>query len=83
MQIIARKLLLPEVKGTSLDTCIHCLAIKQYRLPFNRITAFKKKNFLDLVYSNVCGLMIVSTLGGARYFITVIDDHTRKIGALF
>ena len=34
---------------------------------------------VDLVYSNVCGLMKTKTIGGSLYFVTFIDDHSRKI----
>ena len=64
------------MKGTSLDTCVHCLAGKQYRLPFNRISVSRKITVLYLVHSDVCGSMTVSTLGG-----TFIDDHSRKVWA--
>ena len=34
---------------------------------------------LDLVYSDVCGPMKTKTLGGSLYFVTFINDHSRKI----
>ena len=34
---------------------------------------------LDLVYSDVCGLMKTNTLDESLYFVTFIDDHLRKI----
>ena len=34
---------------------------------------------LKLVYSDVCGPMKTKTLGGYLYFVTFIDDHSRKI----
>lgn len=70
MQILARKELVPEVKGTLLKTCVHCLAGKQHRVSFKRTPAYRKSNVLDLVHSNVCGPMTLRTLGGACYFVT-------------
>ena len=35
------------------------------------------KNVLDLIHSDLCGPMPKS-LGGAQYFVTFIDDHSRK-----
>ena len=32
-----------------------------------------------LVHSDVCGPMPVKSLGGASYFVTFIDDSTRKV----
>ena len=34
---------------------------------------------LDLVYYDVCGPMKTKTLSGSLYFVTFIDDHSRKI----
>lgn len=36
-------------------------------------------NVLELVYSDVCGPIEVNSLGGSRYFVTFIDDTTRKV----
>uniref|UniRef100_A0A2N9HLM6 Integrase catalytic domain-containing protein n=1 Tax=Fagus sylvatica TaxID=28930 RepID=A0A2N9HLM6_FAGSY len=33
----------------------------------------------DLVYSDVCGPIEVESLGGNRYFVTFIDDASRKV----
>jgi len=38
---------------------------------------------LDLVHSDLCGPMSVSSVGGAKYFLTFIDDHSRKIYIYF
>jgi hypothetical protein len=38
---------------------------------------------LDLVYSDVCGPFEVESLGGNRYFLTFIDDASRKVWAYF
>jgi 5'-3' exoribonuclease 2 len=36
---------------------------------------------LDLVHSNVCGPMPHQSPSGASYFVTFIDDATRKVWA--
>lgn len=36
---------------------------------------------LSLVHSNVCGPIEVESLGGSRYFVTFIDDASRKVWA--
>ena len=38
----------------------------------------KKLKKLELVYSDVCGPMDVETLEGNKYFVTFIDDATKK-----
>ena len=49
---------------------------KQTAKPFNH-TSDRCKNLLDIVHSDVCGPFNVSTMGGARYFVTFIDNHSR------
>ena len=34
---------------------------------------------LELVHSDVCGPMKTLSFGGARYFVTFIDDFSRKM----
>ena len=78
MHTLATSGLLPEETGTSHKLCVHCLASKQCRFSFIK-TASKRTHSLDLVYSDVCGLMKVSSLGGAHYFVTFIDNYFRKV----
>ena len=78
LKFLARKFLIPLAKNESLSFYDHCLVRKQHWASFN--SRFKKKlEKLELVYSDVCGLMDVETLGGNRYFVTFIDDATRKV----
>jgi hypothetical protein len=41
----------------------------------------RESNPLDLVHSDICGPMPHQSLGGASYFVTSIDDATRKVWA--
>jgi hypothetical protein len=34
---------------------------------------------LEIVHSDVCGPMRTTSLGGARYFVTYIDDFSKKV----
>ena len=38
---------------------------------------------LDLIYSDVCGPFEEESLGGNRYFLTFIDDSSRKVWVYF
>ena len=42
-----------------------------------------KENILDMVYFDVCSPMEGETLGGSRYFVTFIDDTSRKVWVCF
>lgn len=50
---------------------------KQARLPFPTSKS-QSKNFLDLIQYDLCGDMEEVSIGGARYFLTLIDDFSRK-----
>ena len=56
---------------------------KQSKLPFKKEPASRANKVLDLVHSDVCGPMSVNSLGGACYFVTFIDDFSRKSDVFF
>uniref|UniRef100_A0A2N9FFW3 Integrase catalytic domain-containing protein n=1 Tax=Fagus sylvatica TaxID=28930 RepID=A0A2N9FFW3_FAGSY len=78
LQILAKKSLIPFAKGMPLNSCDYCLFGKQHRVSFRR-SSTRKSNMLDLVYFDVCGPIEVESLGGNRYFVTFIDDASRKV----
>ena len=78
LQTLAKKQLLPDVKGTPLKTCTDCLAGKQHRVAFHKNPPTRKSHVLDLVHTDVC-YMKDRSVGGALYFVTFIDDHSRKL----
>ena len=78
LQVLTRKSLIPLAKNESLSSCNHCLVGKQHKVSFGSRSK-KKLEKLELVDSNVCGPMDVETLGGNKYFVTFIDDATRKV----
>src|ERR1700733_3648096 len=57
--------------------CEACVKGKQHRKPFRKSVTRCAKHVLGLVHSDICGPMHVSSIGGARYFLTFIDDFTR------
>ena len=77
MTILAKKNMLSGVDLVHLEKCADCLTRKQNKVSFRSSPPFKMKNVLDLIHSNLCGPMPKS-LGGAQYFVTFIDDHSRK-----
>ena len=81
LQVLSKKELLAGIKGTPLKTCVHYFHGKQNRISFRRNISSRKSHVLDLVHSDVCGPLKVRTLGSALYFVTFIDDHSRKVWA--
>ena len=68
-----------NIKGQPLESCEDCLAGKKCIASFQRSDEDRRrKKILDLVHSNVCS-MSEKSLDGAQYFVTFIDDHSRKV----
>ena len=38
---------------------------------------------LEIVHSDICGPMQTSSIGGCNYFLTFIDDYSRKTWVYF
>ncbi|GKD16351.1 putative RNA-directed DNA polymerase [Tanacetum coccineum] len=79
MSILSKKNVLSGVHDIILKKCSHCLVGKQTRRAFKSRPSFRTENILDLVHSDVCDPMKTKTLGGCSYFVTFIDDHSRKV----
>ena len=65
---------------TPLKTCDHCLVRKMHRVTFHTHPPTRRSNVLDLIHTDVC-TMQTRTLGSTLYFVTFIDDHSRKFWA--
>ncbi|KAH9769620.1 hypothetical protein KPL71_012083 [Citrus sinensis] len=61
-----------------LQLCEKCVFGKATRQRFNPGKQ-ETKNTMDYIYSDLWGPSQVSSHGGARYFITFIDDFSRKV----
>lgn len=77
LKILSERKLLPGLTKVSLPFCEHCVISKQHRLKFGTSTA-KSKGILDLIHSDVWKAPVLS-LGGARYFVSFIDDFSRRV----
>lgn len=43
----------------------------------------RANGMLGLIHSDICSLMSTRALSGAEYFVTFIDDHSRKTWIYF
>ena len=73
---------LPRINQVN-EVCEACQLGKQHRDPFPSQSSGRSKRLLELVHSDLCGPMPVASLGGSRYFITFIDDFSRKVWLYF
>ena len=69
---------MPDLKQIDLDFCEHYVYGKQKRVIFLIVGKENKNERLELVHTDVWGTTQVSSLNGSRYYVTLIDDATRK-----
>jgi hypothetical protein len=67
------------VVGISELQCVHEVICRGCALGKNIKKSFpssenRSKDILDLIHSDVCGLMPMNSLGGSLYCVTFIDD---------
>ena len=61
------------------NLCEACMMGKQHRQPFPQESSNRSKTPLQLVHADLCGKMQTMALGGSFYFLSLIDDYSRKI----
>ena len=59
------------------DVCRECVLGKYTKATFTR-SDNKARGVLGLIHLDICGSMSMKALSGGEYFVTFIDDHTRK-----
>lgn len=67
---------LPKLKQPK-ELCTGCLMSKQTRKGFPSKTEFRAKAPLELIHGDLCGPISPPTAAGNRYFLLLVDDHTR------
>ena len=77
LQLLAKQSLITMAKDKSSNPCDYFLFGKQHKVSFQK-NSTQKLEKLKLVYSDVCKSMEVDSLGGNKYFVTFIDDASRK-----
>lgn len=64
------------------EDCKTCAKGKLARLKFTK-NGSRANDILECVHSDICGPMKINSIGGSRYFMTFIDDKTRKFFIYF
>ena len=59
--------------------CEACLAGKHRRAPFPDRALNRAATPLELVHADLCGPISPPTPGGKRYFLLLVDDHSRHM----
>jgi hypothetical protein len=68
--------------GLEVYFCEHCIYGKKSRVRFPS-GATRAYGILELVDSDVFGLVIVPSIGGSLYYVSFIDDFSRKTWIYF
>ena len=78
LQTLVNQGLLKCANSCKLEFCDHCVLGKQTRVKFGSVI-HDTKGILDYVHNDVWGPTKTASLGGMHYFVTFIDDYSRKV----
>ena len=73
---------MPEFRLEQEGVCPRCAEGKLKRGPFPSSQS-KTSDILQLVHSDIFGMMLVNSLGGYLYYLTFTDDYSRKTWIYF
>ena len=68
---------IPKLQLVHEGVCRGCALGKNIKKPFPS-SENRSKGILYLIHSDVCGPMPVKSVGGSLYYVTFIDDFSRK-----
>jgi hypothetical protein len=68
---------LPELKGDHEVLCDGCAQGKNIKNPFPK-RGSNAEGVLELIHSDVCGPMPSSPINGYVYYVSFINDYSRK-----
>ncbi|MCO5573696.1 hypothetical protein L7F22_027470 [Adiantum nelumboides] len=63
--------------------CVPCIRGKQHREAFPKKASKRATRPLELVHTDLCGLMSVDSLGGSKHFMLIVDDYIRFMWVYF
>jgi len=82
LQVLHKRSALPGIKYCKLDLCKFCIMGRQHKVDFST-SQHKTKGFLYLIHTDVWEPSSVASIGSARYFVTFIEDFSRKVWVYF
>uniref|UniRef100_A0A2N9IT47 Integrase catalytic domain-containing protein n=1 Tax=Fagus sylvatica TaxID=28930 RepID=A0A2N9IT47_FAGSY len=83
MKVLLSKGKLPNLKSVEFDMCESCILGKQKKVSFLKGGRTPKSKKLELVHTDLWGPSPIASLGGSRYYVTFIDDSSRKVWVYF
>jgi transposase InsO family protein len=79
---LSKRGLLDGCHADTLDFYEHCVFGKHKRVKFSS-AVHNTKNILDYVHADLWGPSRITSHGGARYILTIIDDKSRRVWPYF
>lgn len=73
---------LPKFDAPS-EVCKDCVVNKQHRDSFLKGKSWRSRKVVELVHLDFCGLINLTSNKGKRYFITFLNDYSRKTWVYF
>ncbi|KAJ4769831.1 polyprotein [Rhynchospora pubera] len=73
---------LPHIENCD-KFCEGCVLGKHPRSSFPKEASYRAKKPLELIHTDICGLITPNSLGKHRYFITFVDDFSRRTWVYF
>ena len=73
---------IPQLDGGVIGICEPCQMGKQHRVKFFMSSA-RSGGPLNLVHTDAWGLAPISGRNGARYFMSLIDNYSRRVWVFF
>ncbi|GJT15050.1 retrovirus-related pol polyprotein from transposon TNT 1-94 [Tanacetum coccineum] len=83
MKILASKGRIQDLQKAVVGFCELCVLGKQKKVSFVKSENTRKLQRLELVHTDVYGPTSVASIGGSRYYVTFIDDSSRKVWVYF
>ncbi|GJU44747.1 transposable element [Tanacetum coccineum] len=78
LNLLIKQGLLKGLSSCKLDLCEHCINGKTTMVKFGT-TIHKTQGILDYVHSDVWGPSKTRSLGGRHYYVTFVDDFSRRV----
>ncbi|GFY00047.1 retrovirus-related Pol polyprotein from transposon TNT 1-94 [Trichonephila clavipes] len=70
---------LPRLTDNGKTHCIPCKLAKSKRVSFKKTGTVRSKRPLELLHMDLCGPMPTESQGGNKYFLSIMDDYSRKV----
>ncbi|GJZ22327.1 retrovirus-related pol polyprotein from transposon TNT 1-94 [Tanacetum coccineum] len=78
LQVLEKQGLFGKKSLGKLDFCENCVLGKSHRVRFG-VGRHTTQGVVDYIHSDLWGPSQVESLGGKRYFLSIIDDYSRRV----